>query len=392
MKLAVMQPYLFPYTGYFQLINAADRSHLYSETFDRELKEIFAVQDEISLAILNAIKIKLLDAEKEGVLMKYTENVEAYQLYLQGRYHVNKYTPDGFFKAIEYFKSAIAKDPNYAIAYAAMSFCYLNLGHSFGVTPDKTVPLGIEAANKSIELDDAIAESHLAVGRVKLHHEWKVREAEIEFKKAIAINPNSAEVHVQLGFCSVILGNNEEAIEHAIKAERLDPFSLLNLWYIAAIYSSAPDHEKLLALGKRIIDLEPNFPGGHLWIGVGYGLSKRYEEAKSELEMAVKLYPDLMNLGILGMGYGVMGDKVKAMEIIEQMKKIDAADIAGNYSIGRVYGAIGEWDTAFKYFDKAVENRDHQILWVRIFFRDVQMDMKDPRVLRLFEKMGQPYL
>jgi len=118
---------------------------------------------------------------------------------------------------------------------------------------------------------------------------------------------------------------------------------------------------------------------------------KRYEEALPRLEKAVTLNPDLLNLSILGIYYGLMGDKVKAREIIEQMKKIDAADIAGNSYIGEVYGFIGEWDIAFKYFDKAVENQEPNILWIKFTFRYAQMDMKDPRVLRLFEKMGQPY-
>jgi adenylate cyclase len=301
-----------------QLISVADGFHLYSEKFDRELDDIFAIQDEISLAILNAIKIKLFGAEKDAVLKRYTDNVEAYQLYLNGRFHVNKFTPDGFFKAIEYFQAAIAIDPDYAIAYSGLSFCYMNLGHQNWSSPDKSLPLAIQFANKSLELDDEIAESHLAVGRVKLHCELKVREAEIEFKKAIAINPNSAEIYIQLSFCAAFLGNNKEAIEYAIKAESLDPFSLLNLYYIGVPYWGVGDFEKNLALGKRLIDLEPYFPGGYAWVGLSYLFSKRYEDAIPTLEMAVKLYPDLQNLSALGGCYGLMGNKKKAMEIIEK--------------------------------------------------------------------------
>ncbi len=374
-----------------QLISVADGFHLYSEKFDRELEDIFAIQDEISLAILNAIKIKLLGTEKDAVLKRYTDNVEAYQLYLNGRFHVNKFTPDGFFKAIEYFQAAIALDPDYAIAYSGLSFSYMNLGHQNWSSPDKSLPLAIQYANKSLELDDAIAESHLAVGRVKVHCELKVREAEIEFKKAIAINPNSAEIYIQLGFCAAFLGNNKEAIEYAIKAESLDPFSLLNLYYIGVPYWVVGDLEKILALGKRLIDLEPYFPGGYFWVGHSYIYSKRYEDAIPTLEMAVKLYPDLQNLTALGICYGLMGNKMKAMEIIEQMKKIDGSDITGNLLIGQLYGSIGEWDTAFRYFDQAIENHDFHLNFIKFYLRDVQMDMKDPRVVRLFERLGQTY-
>ncbi len=377
--------------GTAQLISVADGFHLYSEKFDRELEDIFAIQDEISLAILNAIKIKLFGTEKNAALKRYTDNVEAYQLYLNGRFHVNKFTPDGFFKAIEYFQAAIAIDPDYAIAYSGLSFSYMNLGHQNWSSPDKSLPLAIQYANKSLELDGEIVESHLAVGRVKMHCELKVREAEIEYKKALAINSNSAEVYAQLGFCAITLGKNQEAIEHAIKAESLDPFSLLNLYYIGVPYWGVGDFEKILALGKRLIDLEPYFPGGHFWFGIGFYLSKRYEEAIPPSEMAVKLYPDLANLSYLGTCYGMMGNKMKAMEIIEQMNKIDGSAITGNLLIGNVYGSIGEWDTAFRYFDQAIENHDFHMNFIKFYLRDAQMDMKDPRVVRLFERLDLPY-
>ena len=373
-----------------QLLKVADGFHLYSEKFDREMEDIFAIQDEISLAILNAIKIKLFGAEKDAVLKRYTDNVEAYQLYLNGRFHVNKFTPDGFFKAIEYFQAAIALDPDYAIAYSGLSFSYMNLGHQNWSSPDKSLPLAIQYANKSLELDDEIAESHLAVGRVKLHCELKVREAEIIFKKALAINPNSAEIHVQLGFCAAILGNNKEALDYAIKAESLDPFSLMNLWYTSPIYWAVGDVEKLIATGKKMVEMEPNFPGGHFWIGNAYSFSKRYEEAILCCELAIKLNPDLTNLFGLVATYGQMGEKMKALEIIEKMKKTEGADIAGNAWLGNAYGSIGEWDTAFAFYDKAVENQDSQVNWAIIMLRYFNMDMKDPRVVRLLEKIGQP--
>jgi len=372
-----------------QLIKVADGFHLYSEKFDRELEDIFAIQDEISLSILNAVKIKLLGAEKEAVLKKYTDNVEAYQLYLQGVFYYNKYSPDGFMKAIEYFEAAIVIDPNYAIAYSGMAFCSMNLFHFNWSPQENLAPKAIQAAKKALELDDKIAESHLNIGRIKLHFEFKPKESETIYKKALAINPNSAEIHVQLGFCAAILGNNKEALDYAKKAESLDPFSLLNLYYICTIYWAVDETEKLLAMGNRIVDMEPNFPGGHFCLGSAYGFKKRYEEAIHELEFAVKLHPDLFNLFGLGFTYGQMGEKMKALEIIEKMKKTEGADIAGNTCLGHVYVGIREWDTAFAYYDKAVENQDTLVNWAIFTLRNCNMDMKDPRVLRLLRKIGQ---
>ena len=373
-----------------QLIKVADGFHLYSEKFDRELVDIFAIQDEISEAILKAVKIKLLDEERVDVFKKYTDNVEAYQLYLKGLFYYNKYSPDGFTKAIEYFQAAIAIDPNYAIAYSGMSFCYMNL-FAFNWAPQENLlPKAIQTANKTFELDDEIAESHLNVGRIKFHFEYKPKEAKIAYKKALAINPNSAESHVQLGFCEVLLGHEKEALDCAKKAETLDPFSLLNLWYICAIYWAVGDYEKLLVMGNRMVDIEPNFPGGHYMIGLVYSTLKRYEEAIPELELAVKLNPaDFTNLRVLGWTYGYMGEKMKALEIIEIMKKTKGADIAGNASLGEVYVSIGEIDVAYQYFSKAIENQDYIMNWIKPDLRDSQMDMKDPRFISLLKRIGQ---
>lgn len=188
------------------------------------------------------------------------------------------------------------------------------------------------------------------------------------------------------------MATHKEAFAYAGKADSLDPSSLLNLTYLGVIYVGAGNAEKLLMLGRRLLDLEPNFYGGHMWTGAGLKIQKRYKEAIAEFDLAMKLNPDYLNLSFLGVCYGAMGEKTKALETIAKMKKMKGADIVGNCFIGNVYAAAGELDIAFRYYDKAVENRESQILWAKPSFRDIQMDLKDPRVLRLFEKMGQPYL
>ena len=204
------------------------------------------------------------------MLKRYTNNVQAYQLYLNGLFYYNKFTPDGFFKAIENFQAAIAVDPDYAIAYSGLAFCYMNL-FAFNWAPQENLlPKGIQAAKKALELDDEIAESHLNVGRIKLNHEYKPKEAQIVYKKALDINPNSAECYVQLGYCAAFFGHEKEALDCAKKAESLDPFSLLNLWYISSVYWAVGNFEKLLATGKKMVEMEPNFPGGHFWVGTAY--------------------------------------------------------------------------------------------------------------------------
>ena len=365
-----------------QLINVADGSHVYSDKFDREVKDIFDIQDEISQDILNAIEIKLLRKEKDAVLKKYTENTDAYELYLRGLFYVNKFTPDGFLKAIEYFDKAIAIDPNYAIAYAQLTFCYTNLlDFNWGANED-LLPKAKAAAKKSLELDDQISESHMALGRIKLHQEWNVRDAIVEYKKALAINPNSADAHIQLGFCLAYRSQCEEAMKQADIAESLDPLSLLNIWYLTVMPWRCHDYETVLANGKKLIDMEPNFFGGHLWAGGGYLGMQRYDKAIAEFEQTVKLNPGTWTLGMLGEGYGLAGDTLKAKEVIDRMKDYNGYDRFANTSLGDVYSAIGVMDSAFYYYNRALKYHEGQLLWVRPKNQD------DPRWDELFKKMN----
>ena len=372
-----------------QLIDVADGSHMYSEKFDRELKDIFDIQDEISQHILSAVKINLLGEEKEAVLKKYTDNTDAYQLYLKGRFHVNKETKEGYLKAIEFFDSAIALDSTYAIAYAEKSFCYSNLVYWYNFPSDEYLPIVIATAEKALELDDQIAESHLAIGRVKLHHQWNIRDAMVSFKKALAINPNSAQVHVQLGFCYVLSNRFEKAMEHSAIAEKLDPVSILNLSYISAIPYFAKEYEESLRISKKIIDLEPNYFDSHVMAGGAYYHLGEYKKAISETEVGVKLYRDSYSLSMLAEVYAYTGDTIKAREILEEIKRNIEIGDTGIYFLGNVYAALGELDNAFNCYNKAIENHEEILLWFKL---SASPEIKkDPRFIPLIEKINVIY-
>jgi TolB-like protein/class 3 adenylate cyclase/Flp pilus assembly protein TadD len=374
-----------------QLIKVSDGFHLYSEKFDRELEDIFAIQDEISLAILDAVKIKLFGSVKDTVLKKYTDNVEAYQLYLKGLFYYNKYTPDAFTKAIEYFKQAIEIDPDYAIAYSGLCYSYMTMSFFNWIPADKGMPQAIKASQQCIELDDKIAESHISLGRIKLHYEWNIRAAIIEQKKAIAINPNNPEAYIQLGMCSVLLGNKEEAIAYANKAISLDPFSTMNLWMASIMPLVANEANSLLVITKQLIDLNPEFFGGYLFAGEAYLQLGDFEKALQNLKLAVSKDCNSYTLSDLGVLYGFMGDKTKAREVIKEIKKIEGIELTGNNYLANVYIAIGEWDTAFKYYDIAIQNREQHMIWKGHRFDSVPNLMEDPRAIAMFEKMNVIY-
>jgi serine/threonine-protein kinase len=375
-----------------QLIKVEDGFHLYSEKFDRELKDIFDIQDEISEKILEAVKIKLFSSDKETVFKKYTDNVEAYQLYLKGKFYYNKYTREDFLKAIDHFNQAIAVDPNYAIAYAGISYCYHTLSYWNWLPAKQAMPLALEAGEKSIELDDQIAENRINQGRIKLHYEWNIRDARIKLNKAKAINPNHPEIYIQLGYCAVHSGDHQEVMLNVNKAIELDPFSTMNLWMASVSTLLINESEKTLEISKQLIDLNPNFFGGYLYAGITYVLLGKIEEALRELKIAVRLQNIPYTLSSLGFLYGIMGDSAKAREIIEDIKKMEGVEeLESNGFIGDVYMSIGEWDTAFEYYDRAIENREGNMLWKKQFISPVPGFSEDPRTIKMYDKMNIVY-
>jgi adenylate cyclase len=375
-----------------QLIKVADGYHLWSEKYDRELEDIFDIQDEISLAILNAIKIKLFGGAKEAVLKKYTENAEAYQLYLQGRFYINKFaSADGLNKAIEYFKAAIKIEPDYALAYAGIAHNYLSLWVFHYLPPEKCLPQMEEALQHSFQLDNKVAESHSTMGSIKMYYEWDFAAATIEFKKAIELNPNFAEAHEQYATCMGVLGNYTEAIKHASIAFSMDPCSLLIIFHIAAVYGMAADYEKQLEYGSRLVELEPNFFGGHYSIGRGLIGLKRYEEAVPELEIAVHQDYSSVTISRLGIVYGLMGEKVKAREVLEKMENLRSTQSVGDYDMGNVYVALGEFNKAFQYFEKAIEKHEGLMVYIKSTLANFPEFERDPRTKYLLEKIGLPY-
>jgi adenylate cyclase len=374
-----------------QLIKVSDGFHLWSEKYDRELEDIFDIQDEISLAILNAIKIKLFGAAKEAVLKKYTDNPEAYQLYLQGRFYYNKWEADSLIKAIDYFKAAIKIESDYALAYAGIASSNFVLWMYNYLPPEKCLPQMQQAVQQSLQLDDEIAEGHLAMARIKLYYEWDFAAATIEFKKAIELNPNIPEVHEKYAVCLGPFDNFTEAIKHASIAYGLDPFSLMINFHLASVYWMAEDYNKVLEYGRRLVELDPNFYGGHYHVGLGLSCLKRYQEAVPECEIAVHQNYSSFTLRHLAVTYGLMGEQIKTREVLEKMENLSNTKSVSNYDMGFVYMALGEFDKAFQYFEKAIERHEGMMLFLKSGIRLKPEFEQDPRTKKLLEKIGLPY-
>jgi adenylate cyclase len=371
-----------------QLIKVADGYHLYSEKFDRELEDIFDIQDEISLAILNAIKIKLLDAEKRNVLKRYTDNIEAYQLYLQGRFHVNQYSgADAFKKGIVYYEAAIKIEPAYSLAFAGMAWCWLELWFFQFLSVEKCLPPWKHAIQRSLELDDEIAESNLAQADMKLWYEWDFNNAAILSQKAIDINPNSAEAHVNYAFCQVFKGNYTEACAYAAIAYNLDPISLMNNWLVAWVYFYSGQIEKGGEIVKRLIDLEPAFFGGHHIIGSILLSEKKYTEARKAIETALRLNYSFLTLGNAGILSGMMKDERRTREIIKEMEVLGKTLPFSNYACGMVYTFLGEYEQAALFFEKGIELREGLMLFVQANILLLDKKYHHPEIEAVLNKM-----
>jgi adenylate cyclase len=373
-----------------QLVKVADGYHVWSEKYDRELADIFDIQDNIALAILQVIKIKLLSKDKESTLKRYTNNTEAYQLYLNGRYYYNKFDKaEEYLKAIAYFEAAIEIESNYAMAYSGIASCYLNLWFYRYLKPDECLTAMKFATNKAMQIDNEIPESYIAQARLQLFFEWDFKEANFSFKKALELGGNSAELHNQYALLCGFKGDHHLALEHTKLALLIDPFSLFNNFYSAYIFWLAGNFEEALKQGKIMIDLEPDFWGGHFIMGVNLLQLKKYTEALTALQLAIKYNQSGLTLSACGVFYGLTDQQDKAREILTKMENLSTNSPVSNYDIGIVYACLGEIETSCKYFEIAIENHEPSMLFFKFIVRDWLSDsLHDARYLSLIDKIA----
>lgn len=376
-----------------QLINVQDGYHLWSERYDRELVDIFDIQDEIALAIMDALKLKLLGREKTNMLKRSTENPEAYQLYLKGRQNFHKLTPDGYLKAIEFYKAAIEIDPAYSKAYAGMASCYLNLWHFDLVPADESLPFMIEATNKSMEFDDQNAESHLALARLKFWYDYNAVEAAEEFEKVVQFNPNIPDALTHYGFVRCFLGDRKKGITLGKKASELDPFSPMTSFDLAAILWMCQDYGALEEQCNKMIELYPNFWGGYFYLGICFWSQGDYVQSIAAFEKSVSLQNSLLLLSMLGGVYGIKGDKDKAREILSRMDEITKGEPMASFCYALVHAGLDDMDSTFDYLEKAGSERTGLLIFLDVGFRMnhlIPAFDNNPRMEEFIKRAGIP--
>src|SRR5688572_300647 len=316
-----------------QLVNTSDGYHIWSEVYDSDVEDVFEVQDEISLKILNRLKENFSSPEqKEQVTKQPTENLEAYNLYLKGNFHRNKSNSEEIFKGIRYFEEAIRLDPRFALAYCSLSYCYSYLGSTGLMSPAEAYPKAKDYTLKAIELDPNHAESHLSLASIKFYHNWDFEGAEASLNKAEELGLNSSLFNQVHGWFLIAKGEFDKAIEKMQQALLRDPLSLPLISNLADAYAFANRYDEAIEQYNKAAEMDPNFRRAYEGRGMVHLMKGEWEKAIVDLEKYQRLIGNpLKGLTSLGHAYAAAGQKEKALECIEKVKEREQKEPNGMF-------------------------------------------------------------
>jgi TolB-like protein/Tfp pilus assembly protein PilF len=351
-----------------QLINALTDAHLWAETYDRKLTDIFGVESDIAKSVADALKAKLTGSEQTEMSKTPTGNSEAYELYLKGRFFWNKRTGEDLKTAADYFQRAIAIDRNYAAAYAGLAQTYVVVPLFAAGTPQEYFPKAKAAAQRAIELDESSAEAHSALGLLLCFSDVNFPGAEKEFKRAIAINPNYATAHHWYGNCLLVaLGRFDEAIIECQRAVELDPLSLIINADLGGTLTMARRYDQAIAQLQRTLALDERFGYAHWNLGEALYLKGDTAAAIAEYEKARALDDDPQILGLLGRAYADSGQKEKAMELLRELEERSKHQFVRGYIAALIYIGLGDKTKAIDCLEREYLNHDNiDTSWIRV--------------------------
>jgi TolB-like protein/Tfp pilus assembly protein PilF len=346
-----------------QLINALTYAHLWADTYDRRFTDIFAVESEIAKSVADALQAKLTGSEKSSIAKAPTANPEAYELYLKGRFFWNQRSGADLRKAIEYFNQAIAKDPNYALAYAGLADSYLLLPNYGSASTQESVPPARAALKKALELDDSLAEAHASSGLLDTF-ECRLERAITDFERAIQIKPNYATAHHWLMFGRLSLGHLDQAVEEGKRALKLDPLSPIINADFAWTYFCARRFDKAERQARKTLEIDPQFFLAHYYLGQVLQFKGHFGEAIAEFQKAVDLNGDPDSLGMLGQAYARNGQKDEAQKVLLRLNEEAKSRYVAPYATALVYLGLGEKERALDELERAYQRGDTNYLFV----------------------------
>jgi TolB-like protein/Flp pilus assembly protein TadD len=371
-----------------ELMNVRDGSDLWSGRYNRKLADVVAVQEDIAREVTDKLRLRLRSEEEKRLTGHFTENPEAYQLYLKGRYYWNKRTPDGIQKAIEYFQAAIVKDPRYALAYAGLADCYHVPANP--LPPREKMPLAKVATMKALQLDDSLVEAHTSMARVLYVYDWDWPAAEKEFKRAIELNPRYAQAHQWYGGYLSATGRFREADAEKKRALDLEPLSLVINFDVGLASYNSRSYDQAIDQFQKTLELDATFPPPYAYLAAAYEQKGMFQEAITTFERAITVSqgpPKAMAMAGLAHVYAVSGRKTEARKILAELQRLSEHSYVPATGTALIYAGLGDKDQAFAWLDKAYEEHSFQlnILNVEPRFDPLR---SDPRFTELLRRMG----
>jgi eukaryotic-like serine/threonine-protein kinase len=370
------------------LVDVTTGSQLWGGQYNRPLADILAVQDEIASEIFEKLRLRLTGEEKKRATKRYTDNPEAYQLYLRGRYYWNQGTIAGFKRAIQYFQEAGTKDPNYALAQAGLADSYLFLG-SYYV---EAIPEAKSAALKALELDSTLAEAHVSLGHIKLWLDWDWPAADLEFKQGIALNPASALAHNQYAMYLAAMGRLADAIAEVKRAQELDALSpIVNTdlgWYL--LYSGRSS--EAVDQFRKTLELDPGYLAARGGLGAAYAQQERYDDAIEEMKKAVSLSErSPIAIGHLGYAYGRKGATADARTTLADLNRLADRQYVPSSTLALVYAGLGDKERALERLEQAYREHDFAMVFLDVvpWFNSLRNEPRFQELLRVMQLPAQ---
>ncbi len=369
-----------------QLIQPKNQTDLWTESYDRELKDVLSVQDSVVRSIANHIHIALTDAQQRRLANPQQTAPDAYVAYLKGRYYWNKRTAESIQKAIPYFQQAVDIDPEYAAAYSGLADCNSGLAWHGFKSPAEALPNAYAAAHKAIEINPESAEAHSSLGLV-LSHRWDWAGAEAEFKRALELDPYYANVHHWYGDYLSIKGHNDEAISEAKRALELDPLNLMISTWMGLRYYMARDYSAAIEQNRDSVRLDPNFAAAHLLLGQDYVQAGLHHEAVDELKKAAILSGSPLYRAQLAVALATAGRKSEALQVAHELETDSTKRYVSPYGMAQIYAALNDRERTFKWLQAAYDDR---AVWMDYLGHDPVFDRyrTDQRFQELLKRIG----
>ena len=371
-----------------ELVDTSDGSQLWGEQYRRKAADIFEVQEEISKEISEKLRIKLTGEEKKLLVKRYTDNTEAYRLYLKGRYCLSKATHDALNNALKHFRQAIDVDPDYALAYAGVADAYYALSSNH-LPANEAMPKARAAAEQALRIDDGLAEAHASLGLVKAFYEWDWAGAEGEYRRAIELNPGYASAHHWYGWYLALTGRLNEAIAEVRQASELDPLSLEINSDLGLSFFFALQYERAIEQFEKALEMDPNNVWTRFFIGWAREQKGDYAEALSEYERAARLDDSPLIMAAVGHTHVMAGRRDEAQRVLAEMTELASRRHVSSYHFAILNAALGRRDEAFEWLEKSYAAREEALVWLKV---DPRLDglRADPRFITLQRRVGLP--